>query len=92
MEAISAIISDLQPRPLLIGLQEVTPDLEQLLYPLLQSMGYHIISQPRHTCGQYYVAIAVLTGNVLGGSSSNDNDDTVSAQVVRSGLALQLAL
>ena len=85
MEAISAIISDLQPRPLLIGLQEVTPELEQLLYPLLQSMGYHIVSQPRHTCGQYYVAIAVLTGNVLGGSSSNDNDDTVSAQVVNSG-------
>ena len=79
MEAISAIISDLQPRPLMIGLQEVTPDLETLLYPLLQSMGYHIVSQPQPRA-HYYVAIAVLTGNVLGGS--NDN---FSAQLVSSG-------
>ena len=90
MEAISSIIADL--RPLMVGLQEVTSDLEQLLYPLLQSMGYHIVSQPRQTRGQYYVAIAVQTGNVLGGGSSsgngtnaNGNDDTVSAQVVNSG-------
>ena len=82
MEAISAIISDLQPRPLMVGLQEVTSDLEQLLYPLLQSMGYHVISQPRQTRGQYYVVIAVLTGNVLGGGNGND---TVSAQLVSSG-------
>ena len=88
MEAISSIISDLQPRPLMVGMQEVTSELEQLLYPLLQSMGYHVISQPRHTRGQYYVAIAVLTGNMLGGGSSNGNDandDTVSAHVVSSG-------
>ena len=82
MEAISAIISDLQPRPLMIGLQEVTPDLETLLYPLLQSMGYHIVSQPQPRA-HYYVAIAVLTGNVLGGG--NDNTDNVSAQIVSSG-------
>lgn len=75
MEAISAIISDLQLRPLMIGLQEVTPDLETLLYPLLQSMGYHIVSQPQPRA-HYYVAIAVLTGNVLGGG--NDNNDNVS--------------
>ena len=89
MEAISSIISDLQPRPLLVGLQEVTSELEQLLYPLLQSMGYHVISQPHQSQGQYYVAIAVLTGNVLGGgisANANDaNDGTVSAQVVGSG-------
>ena len=85
MEAISSLISDLQPRPLLVGLQEVTSDLEQLLYPLLQSMGYHVISQPQQTRGQYYVAIAVLTGNGLGGGGSSGNDDTVSAQVVTSG-------
>ena len=88
MQAISSILSELQPRPLMVGLQEVTAGLSSILYPLLHSMGYEIVTQP--SGGQYYVAIAVLTGscgNVLGsaGISTSDRTDTVSAQLVSSG-------
>eukprot|EP01083_Nonionella_stella_P031537 86352_1 len=58
MERISEIISELQCRPIFLGLQEVTPALLRDLSPLLQSMGYRIICQEDVTYG---CALGILT-------------------------------
>lgn len=58
MARVSHLISELCPKPTFLGLQEVTPDMFQILSPLLQSMGYVLIRQEGVAYG---CAIGVLT-------------------------------
>jgi len=74
MESISKIISELQCRPIFLGLQEVTPALLRDLSPLLQSMGYRIICQEDVTYG---CALAILTGPSEEESSNSSNAVTL---------------
>lgn len=62
--------------PLFVGMQEVTIQLSQTLFPLLRSAGYKLISQD--LAGGYGCAIAVLTENARGGCR---------AKVLKSGFA-----
>lgn len=61
MARISELISGLEMRPTFIGLQEVTPALLHDLSPLLQSMGYEIISQDGVSYG---CALGILTTKI----------------------------
>lgn len=62
--------------PLFVGMQEVTIQLSQTLFPLLRSAGYKLVSQDLE--GGYGCAIAVLTENARGGCR---------AKVLKSGFA-----
>ena len=88
MAQISSLLS--QKPPTLIGLQEVTPTLRQDLFPLLESIGYHMICQPNLVMNtDYGLAIGILTTCSSSTSSSNNDDDDdgggQTAQLVDSG-------
>ena len=98
MEEISNIISHQNPKPIFIGLQEVTNDLLLYLQPFLESMGYRIITQNdlMMTAGgvmmrrqplSYGVAIAVLI-SALDSTTSSSSTTTTSqchVQIIKSG-------
>lgn len=80
MMEISNLICNLHDKkPLFIGLQEVTNDLLNDLFPLLQSLGYTMITQD-DCFHSYGVAIAVLT-SIYG----NDKNEQYIAQTIKSG-------
>mmetsp|Transcript_5206 Transcript_5206/g.7744 ORF Transcript_5206/g.7744 Transcript_5206/m.7744 type:complete len:449 (-) Transcript_5206:244-1590(-) len=88
----SSSSSRLKPKPLFIGLQEVTPHLAMELFPLLQSCGYNLICQDLrslHESNQYGCAVAVLTENIMNSEENNnnsvDNDETKAIKIVSSG-------
>jgi endonuclease/exonuclease/phosphatase family metal-dependent hydrolase len=62
-ERMEAIIENLAPHtPHLIGIQEVTPHLAQLLCPKLESLNYHTILQP---FGSYVCGIALKVDTII---------------------------
>lgn len=62
-ERMEAIVETLAPHaPHLIGLQEVTPRLAQMLCPLLESLNYHTILQP---FGSYGCGVACKVDKVV---------------------------
>eukprot|EP00557_Chaetoceros_sp_GSL56_P006409 CAMPEP_0176505012 /NCGR_PEP_ID=MMETSP0200_2-20121128/16259_1 /TAXON_ID=947934 /ORGANISM="Chaetoceros sp., Strain GSL56" /LENGTH=409 /DNA_ID=CAMNT_0017904521 /DNA_START=1177 /DNA_END=2406 /DNA_ORIENTATION=- len=75
----SHLISELSPKPTFLGLQEVTPEMVEILSPLLQSMGYGLILQEGVAYG---CAIGVLTNSPR---MLNDSTAPVQAQVIDSG-------
>jgi tyrosyl-DNA phosphodiesterase 2 len=79
MAHVSHIISELRPKPTFVGMQEVTPDMFQILSPLLRSMGYVLIRQEGVAYG---CAIGVLTNSPR---MLNDSTAPVQAQVIDSG-------
>lgn len=86
MAELSSLLSSKPPT--LIGLQEVTPELRQELFPLLESIGYHMVCQPnlvRST--DYGVAIGILTtcGPIGGNGHGNGSVVPTTAQLVDSG-------
>lgn len=58
MNAISSALVSQDLPPLFVGLQEVTPELSQMLFPLLESAGYKVVCQDLTDIG-YGCAIAV---------------------------------
>eukprot|EP00521_Asterionellopsis_glacialis_P011012 CAMPEP_0195308184 /NCGR_PEP_ID=MMETSP0707-20130614/38092_1 /TAXON_ID=33640 /ORGANISM="Asterionellopsis glacialis, Strain CCMP134" /LENGTH=466 /DNA_ID=CAMNT_0040372443 /DNA_START=341 /DNA_END=1741 /DNA_ORIENTATION=- len=53
--------------PLFVGLQEVTPELSQMLFPLLESQGYQNVCQDLTSIG-YGCAISIQNGCTIIGS------------------------
>lgn len=67
-ERMNALMAAIRPHsPRLIGLQEVTPLLAMHLAPLLQSMGYQVISQDLTSGVGYGTAVAVRADVVVEG-------------------------
>lgn len=58
MNAISSALVAEDVPPLFVGLQEVTPELSQMLFPLLESAGYKVVCQDL-THQSYGCAIAI---------------------------------
>lgn len=87
MERIADIIICQEKRPVLIGFQEVTNYFQDILFPVLESVGYTILTCQDKNEVDYQCAIAVLTKNLPHKNSGEDDHEECSAigKIVDSG-------
>jgi len=77
MQKLASVIISTKPRPLFVGLQEVTPMLRETLFPLLEKAGYQMYCQEIDMFRPYGCAIGVLV--------REGEESTLRAEVIDKG-------